>query len=342
MWYLLPPIALFVYYLMVWQRATSMLRPRSVITRYHAPGGLSPSAVRYVWMGGSGLWSGGADARSLAAMLADLAHRKQLSIELSGSEFVLQRTPNGGTSPLTDEEQTVICRLLPSTELYAVKFDGRIFYTPARFELEKALWYSLRDTYFTENMRYRLMGAGAMLLSAYIVATLYASQWHSDAAIPAVGLLFAAVMLGSLAIDQLQDAPRLGVAGTWLRPAAPYLVSGGLAVAGIVVFSHIANQAFAVSAVAMLALNLLFGVRLRAPTSLGRQTLDEIAGYREFLESVERPVLDALTADGKSLAARIDEHLGYLIALDVRDHWGDKLTTSIVQVLDQEERSLRQ
>jgi hypothetical protein len=341
MWYLLPIIGLLVYYVAVWQRATPMLRPRSVATRYHAPAGLSPAAVRYVWMGGEGLWSGGADARSLAAMLADLAYRKQLSIQTSGDEFGLQRTPNVASSPLTEEEERVICRLLPSTEVYGVEFDGRIFYTPTRFELEKALWNSLRDTHFTGNMRYRLVGIAATLLWALLVCSAHGPQWGSEKALPTVVLLGVGIALGSLAIDQLRNAPRLGFAGPWLRPLAQYLVSAGLAVAAIIAFSHMTTGAFAVSAAAMLVLNLLFGTWLRAPTSLGRQTLEEIAGYREFLQSVERPRLDTLLNADQPFTAGLDEHLGYVIALDVRDHWGDKLTTAIAHVLDQEERALR-
>jgi hypothetical protein len=116
------------------------------------------------------------------------------------------------------------------------------------------------------------------------------------------------------------------------------VVSAGLAAAAIVAFSHIENEAFAASAAAMMVLNLLFGAWLWAPTSLGRQTRDEIAGYREFLQSVERPRLDTLLAADQPFTAGLDEHLSYVIALD---HWGDKLTAAIAHVLDQEERELR-
>ncbi len=342
MGYLLPIVGLLVYYMLVWQRATPALRPRSVVTRYQPPAGLAPAAVRYVWMGGEGVCSGGADARSLAAMLADLAYRKQLSIQTSAGEFALQRTPQAASSPLTGDEELVISRMLPSTQACGLEFDGRILYGPARFELEKALWHNLRDIYFTGNLRYRLVGIAATLAWAFADSFALASQWGSEKALPTVALLGAGIALGSLAIDHLQDAPRLGFAGPWLRPLAPYLVSAGLAVAAIVTFSHMENAAFAATAAAMLVINLLFGTWLRAPTALGRQALEEIAGYRDFLQSVERPRLDALLAGDQCFTTGIDEHLGYIIALDVRDHWGDKLTAAIDRVLEQEDRAMNQ
>ena len=338
MGYLLLIVGLLVYYIAIWLLATPILRPRSVVTCYQAPAGLSPAAVRYVWMGGEGMWSGGADARSLAAMLADLAYRKQISIQCSGAELGLQRTPNLASGHLTDEERRVVCRLLPSTQIYSVAFDGCITYTPTRFELEKTLWFNLRDSYFTGNLRYRLIGIAATLAGVFLVCYGHASQWGSGKAIPVAALLAVAIAMGSLAIEQLRDAPRLGIIGSWLRPLAPYLTSAGLAIILTVVLFQWTNGAFAVFAAATLVINLLFGTWLRAPTPLGRQTLDEIAGYREFLESVERPILDAMSATDQTITG-VDEHLGYVIALDVRDHWGDKLTSAIAQVMDQEERA---
>ena len=329
MGYLLLIVGLLVYYVAVWLLATPIVRQRSLVTCYHAPAGLSPAAVRYVWMGGEGMWSGGADARSMAAMLADLAYRKQISIQGSGAELGIQRTPNLAAVHLTDEERRVVCRLLPSTQIYSVAFDGRITYTPTRFELEK---------YFTGNLRYRLIGIAATLAGAFLACHGYASQWGSGKAVPVAALLAVAIAMGSLAIEQVRDASRLGFIGPWLRPLAPYLTSAGLAIILAVVLFQWTNEVFAVFAAATLVINLLFGTWLRAPTPLGRQTLDKIAGYREFLESVERPVLDAMTATDQTSAA-VDEHLGYVIALDVRDHWGDKLTSAIAQVMDQEERA---
>jgi hypothetical protein len=213
-----------------------------------------------------------------------------------------------------------------------------MFYSPARFELEKSLWFNLQDSYFTGNLRYRLIGIAITLLGALVLGYHHASQWGSDKAIPATALLATGIALGSLAIDQLRDAPRLGFAGPWLRPLAPYVVSAGLAAVVAVIFFHMMNQAFAITGAAVLVINLLFGAWLRAPTSLGRRTLDEIAGYREFLQSVERPVLDAAMHPQQSCFEG-DEHLGYVIALDVRDDWGDKLTAAISRVIDQEERA---
>ena len=339
MWYLLSPVGLLIYYVVVWRCATRTLRQMaSVVTRYHPPAGLSSAAVRYVWIDGDGVWSGGADARSLAALLVDLAFRKQLSIRTDGGKYVLQRTLASDSASLADEEAAIITVLLPTSQPFAIEFLERDPYTPTRSAIEKALWNNLHDKYFSGNIRYRVVGVATMLLWAFVICLLDAPQWRSNTLTVVVALLGAGVAVGTFLIDKLRKAPNLGAAGAWLRPLAPYLVSAGLGVIGIAVFSQMANEAFAFSAIAMLVLNLAFGVLLRAPTSVGRQTLDEIAGYREFLQSVERLRLDPMTAADQPFMAGLDEHLGYVIALDVRDHWGDKLTKAIDDVLRKEDR----
>src|SRR6266404_3256964 len=90
--YWLATIGLLIYYLVVWRRATRRLRPDAVVVRYRPPADLSPAAARYLLLGGAGLWSGGADARTLAALLADLAFRKQVSIWVEGGKYKVKRT----------------------------------------------------------------------------------------------------------------------------------------------------------------------------------------------------------------------------------------------------------
>jgi len=334
MQYWFPIIVMLIYYLVVWRRATRRLRPDAVVVRYGPPSNLSPAAARYLLLGGAGIWSGGADARTLAALLADLAFRKQVSIWVEGGKYKVQRTAPDHFTLATDEDAAITDILINQPR--AIEFTGPILYTRARFAVEKALWFSLRDRYFTGNMPYRLVGVAAMLLWAIVVCQ-HAPQWQADAPVIAVALLGGGMAVGTVLTNLLRNSPRLGAAGPWLRPVAPYLVSAALALIVVPLLSN-ADQAFAIAATAMLTISLVFGVKLQAPTALGRQALDEIAGYIAYLQSVECLRLDRLTAPDQPFGA--NEHLRYVIALDVRDHWGDNLTSAIDHVLKQEAREL--
>ena len=335
MWYLLPPVALLIYYVVVLRRVRLPFRARAVVTRYNAPPGLSPAAVRYAWLGGAGVVSGGADARSLAALLADLLLRKQVSIYLRGAQFVLQRTPGAASTPLRDDEDLVLQRLLPALEPHPLAFDGRILVFNARRSLEESLWYELCNQFFVANLGPRALGIAAMLAWSFGVAWLRRAQWDAN------GILFglAIVAIGGSIVTEL-FASRLGSKRAWLRPWAPWLVSVPVALFAFFALSDNTSREFALPTTLMLVTTLVFGARLRGPTAEGRKVLDDIAGYREFLQTVERPRLDRLAAADQPFTAALDEHLGYLIALDVRHHWGDQLTSAIAHVLQEEKREL--
>jgi hypothetical protein len=75
---------------------------------------------------------------------------------------------------------------------------------------------------------------------------------------------------------------------------------------------------------ALLLVNLIWGPQLKRRTLKGRQILDEIAGFRLFLEKVEKDRLDKLNSPEEA-PELLDEHLPYAIALEVREAWGDHL-----------------
>jgi hypothetical protein len=71
----------------------------------------------------------------------------------------------------------------------------------------------------------------------------------------------------------------------------------------------------------MAAINVVGGSLLRCPTDRGRKVLDEIEGYRQFLLRVEQDRIDRLTDPAES--SRLDAHMPYAIALDIKEAWGD-------------------
>jgi hypothetical protein len=73
----------------------------------------------------------------------------------------------------------------------------------------------------------------------------------------------------------------------------------------------------------MVASNLVFLYLIKAPTRRGRVLMDEIEGFRIFLESVERFPMDHAEApeQGENLYKR---YLPYAIALEVEQAWGDR------------------
>jgi hypothetical protein len=84
------------------------------------------------------------------------------------------------------------------------------------------------------------------------------------------------------------------------------------------------SPAYAVMIAALLVVNVAWGPQLKRRTAKGRDILDQIAGFRLFLEKVEKDRLERLNS-AEEMPLLLDEHLAYAIALEVREAWGDHL-----------------
>ncbi|WP_407354493.1 DUF2207 domain-containing protein [Luteimonas sp. R10] len=86
-------------------------------------------------------------------------------------------------------------------------------------------------------------------------------------------------------------------------------------------------------AAAMLVTVVVFAIVIAAPTVDGRRLLDEIEGFRRYLQVAEKQDLRQLQAPGTAEpeldAARFERLLPYAVALDVEDAWTKKFTLAV-------------
>lgn len=74
-------------------------------------------------------------------------------------------------------------------------------------------------------------------------------------------------------------------------------------------------------------LNNVFFVIMRAPTPLGRTTLQQLAGFREFLVRVEQDRLERVNTPAQR-AELMNRFLPYAVAFGVREGWGDSMAAA--------------
>jgi hypothetical protein len=86
-----------------------------------------------------------------------------------------------------------------------------------------------------------------------------------------------------------------------------------------------ASPAFSLMLAALLLVNLAWAPLLKRRSPLGRQRADEIAGFRQFLQTVEHDPLDRIDPN-EQLPRKLDRYLPFAIALEVKAAWGDHLT----------------
>jgi FtsH-binding integral membrane protein len=326
------PVALFLFYLIAWLRIGPEPKPGTLVTRYEPPDGLSAAAVRYAMTTGS-------DGRSFAAVIAALATSGCLRIEPQDAKYKLSRMMSGRATEakLAPEEKRVLSMLFeddPIIELTPA-MDQRNTAQNTRyvFAIQQELSKGLDGLYFTKHAGVIALGVLATVGAALWLAATAQGRDTSGALYFTMWILFAGLMIGLLFEVAFLPACKTALrSGGWVK-----LIPGAAAVAvfvGVIVYmlrelADGVSPVFSMMIAALLLVNLAWGPQLKRRTPQGRQILDEIAGFRLFLEKVEKDRLDKLNSANEA-PQTLDKNLPYAIALEVREAWGDHLAQTFL------------
>jgi predicted membrane protein DUF2207 len=322
---LLPPLILAAYYLVVWTMVGRDPKPDTVVPRYAPPEGISPAAARYVVYGGT-------DGKSIAAILAHLASQKFISITPipEGYRVAGLPQPEARRKELPLEEQRFL-------SLYFAFGDPNVI-RPTDYPrqgglisgVQGALDEQYRGRFVTGNYLYLALGVAATLVWALATAAGFHANSADGAVFLTLWFLFFSLILGSILLIRVFPAMADAVRGRMgtknvLQTFVPFPIL--LALPGFVAYrlGQMTSAGFAWTLVTLVAITLIFGPLLKRPTAKGRAVCDELAGYRHFLESVEKDPLNRNNDPHRS-PQMLTESLPYAIALEVKEAWGDHLS----------------
>jgi len=332
--WLAAPILLALYYLIAWLAVGREPARGSVVTRYEPPEGLSPAAVRYVRTTGS-------DGRTLAAVIAQLAARGCLKVEPQDARYRLTalQAVGSGANAMAPEEARVLAMLFrdgPATLTGPGEGDQLSPYVEA---IQDELRKRLDGVYFTRNFRYIAPAALASFGAAMGMALTAQGRDTTGVVFLTWWFLFCGTLLGTLMLIVLIPAWARVLRG--LGSARQLLVGtvfmGGFSVVLVLLLVTLARNVsptFSLVLGALLVINLAWAPALKRLTARGRQAVDEIEGFRAFLERVEEDRMQRLNAPAEAPRAAT-EFLPYAIALEVREAWGDHLAEAFFATMTQ-------
>jgi Predicted membrane protein (DUF2207) N-terminal domain/Predicted membrane protein (DUF2207) C-terminal domain len=332
-WLLIAPTLLLLYYTVVWFALGRQPKRGTIAIQYQPPQGLSPAAMRYIR-------TTGCDGRTLAATIAQLAVRGCLGIESIGGKYKLTKLtdidPKALQPQLAAEELDLLGTLFEDgpTVVLDPRNGGPL--TRYSYSIYQELHIASGNLYFTRNARWLVLGTFASFLTAIGMAL--TAHGRSTDLMPLLFLtwwfFFCFFLLGLIAVMTILPAwgrmmRGLGGAKQVLMGSAAIAVFG---VAGGFVLWQLksaASLAYAFSLLALVAINIVAFPALKRLTPRGRQMLDQIEGFRLFLQKVEQDRMQRLTAADPHSAAS-SEFMPYAIALDLREAWGDHLAEACV------------
>lgn len=305
-WFLIAWVLLVVYYIFVWRWVGKDPKAR-VLRRFTPPEGLSPAQVRYLRLMG---W----DKQMLSVVLLSLALKGYVKVKKVNGRFELSLLTPPADVSLSPEEQACKEVLFKRGDWLSVSNAFVENFQGANSAGKNALKKWAGKRFFSRNVwcnfpSYLFGAVWFIFLAYYVPADFSMVQW----------VLSVAILI--LAFEY------------WFPRAAEKIPFFWL-VFLIVIFMLCGGKWGALSA-CIFAPGVIFSYLVRAYTLLGRQKMDEIEGFKEYLEVAE---INRVFASKPMDAARIYcDYLPYAVALDVQNKWWTALEHALGAAAAQQE-----
>jgi uncharacterized membrane protein YgcG len=307
------------FYLFAWLRVGRDPPRGTIIPLFAPPPGMSAAAVRYVDRMEF-------DDRCFTAAIIELAVNGRLKIDGRGEQPVIEVAR--GKTPVGRAEAIVAARLFATKPFLVLDPVNHEIFGNAKDALRQELENAHDDVLFADNYAWSGLGFALTVLAVAAIAVAVAFSYGGDAA---AGLIFAtvlptvAIMVGATMIRNGWLFGRRG----WVVLLTGVLVTTGAVLIGLYVMLSIGAGVTAVlpglAAYVMAPVAALGFHGLKAPTRGGREIMDKIAGFKEYLGVAEEERLEFLSPPDKT-PELFERFLPYAIALDVENTWAQRFS----------------
>lgn len=315
-------LLILLYYLFAWLRVGRDPPAGVILPEYDPPEGYSPAAMRLIRRMDY-------DDKCLSAALVSQAVQGNLTIRERDDEYSVHRDSEG-TPPGEGDEQAVLDRVGSSLTF------SRSNHVKVRNLIEthkQTLVNRYRRHYYYANRGWFFPG---LFMS---IAVIGAAGWglFQSYGPEAIFILFMAVFVAAfgapflIQLWRMRHGYRRG-AGDWVRLFAsgvPLLFLGSMFVGAD--FADMLNfmpWQVVTGAMVLIVINVAFNYLIKAPTRRGRNLLDRIEGFRQYLSLAEGDELKLRYA--KPVTPELFEaYLPYAIALDVETQWSERFANDL-------------
>lgn len=334
-------LIVFGYYLAAWRAVGRDPRGGVIIPLFHPPKGISPALANYVhnWGFSRDRW------RAFTAAALSLAVRGLLRFEEAGGKpvFVLtERKPDGGLTALPPGERAIHDWLDGRAGRVTIDRANGASVAEIGADFTRSVEAENKNRFFRRNLGYVLAGF-AMTVVVFVGLFVWGGLREEDIIVIAASV-FGSFWLGMFLVPVGLALFRARSFSAVARAALTIVVLGVFfSIGGNIASSFdgigdllpsfgrfLAGNPFPIMLVAAFAaLNGLFVYLMRAPTALGRPIMDQLEGFKLYLETAETPRLNMQAPE--LTAERFEALLPYAVALGVEKPWSDAFATALAR-----------
>jgi uncharacterized membrane protein YgcG len=319
------------YYLLAWVVVGRDPTAGTIIPRFAPPQGMSPACMRH-------LMRMGYDDGCFATALVSMAVKGAVRIEDRRGEYTIVRT-DADDAKLSPGEQRIAKKLLKTGRIKLKRSNhSRIGKAVKKFKS----WLDLehQGELFLANRMWVVPGVlisvGAVMFAGIGGATSNAFPlgfillWLSVWTLGVAGFVRQIVQQWRSALRTPAGYQRSLAWISALFLTVFFLPFLGGEVMGMFFLAKIASYWMIPVLLVLIGLNVVFYTLLKRPTLAGRRLMDEIEGFKRYLETAEGDEIRHLKAPAPT-PELFERYLPYAMALDVENAWSEHFTDVLAQ-----------
>lgn len=326
-------LLVFGYLFWAWIRVGVDPKKGVIIPRFSAPEGYSPAACRYIMKMGY-------DKKAFTTGLVSMAVKGYLNIDNREKNYKLHRI-HEDDKLLTAGEKKIAKKLFRDDSSVEVDNKNHSTFSSAMYAQEIMLKQEFQKANFRRNGVW-MVPAILMALVSCVVMLVFTS-YDDELLFPillGMVLLFFGIILVYVGVNSIINAKGwrkiLPIIGTSI-PVMIFIVTPMSILIGFDILNYTILATFLPYFgvyVCLLVLIILFFHLIKAPTVMGRKSMDQIEGLRLYLEVAEKERFNLLNAPEKT-PELFEKLLPYAIALDVENEWGEQFEDIISKAIEE-------
>lgn len=312
-------LLLLAYNFTAWLRVGRDPPKGTIIPLFYPPKDFSPALTHYVhhWGFAKSGWT------ALTAAIFNLGVRGLVTIDNSAGTLSVKTTGKQPEGDLPPGERVLFSYFLSLGTVTLDKAHG-VALGQKRTEFTTAIAQENRNVWFNHN-------AGFAILSFVLAGLMMVGMVALDILEPV--WLFVAVFVSIFVTVMGTVVFSLVASSGWQRFLFLLFVGffavnflGGM----LESFSGLTVNTAAVAAASLVAISIIFAMLMRAPTVQGRKVMDEIEGFKLYLETAEKNRLN-IDKEPPMTVDRFERILPYAIALGVEKPWSEHFEAELAR-----------
>ncbi|QQR38119.1 DUF2207 domain-containing protein [Devosia rhizoryzae] len=307
---ILAVIALFAFNFTTWSRIGRDPPKGTVIPLFHPPKGFSPALVHYVhkWGFANSGWT------AMTAAIFDLGVKGLVTIDNTAKTLTVSATGKQPGEKLPTGEKVLFDYFSKRGSVSFDKTNGVELGTK-RSEFTGAIEAENRKIWFNNNWGFAVLSVVLAILALVGMVAL-------DALDPVwlVAAVFGGIFVGVIGSVLFNVMKSGHVVQRIILIVFVGIFLFNFASAALAVLTTVTINTAAIAAGSIVVMTVIFAVLMRAPTVQGRKIMDEIEGFRLYLDTAEKNRLN-INNEPPLTVERFERILPYAIALDVEKPW---------------------